>query len=399
MGKLTDRGAKGKLAPGLHSDGDGLYLTVAPSGTRSWIFRGTVKGRATAAGKPYRVEVGLGSLADVGLADAREQASVFRKQCRAGVNPLDEKRRERLTFEQVARLLHAKEAPTWATSHATRWLASLESYAFPKIGNRPVEAIRRPDVVEVLEPIWRTRHETARKLKIRLAQVIDYATDRGMYAEGNPARGTIRSLETYDHETRHMPALPWPDLPAFMERLAERDAVAASALQFAILTCARSGEVRGARWCEIDLAAKVWALPKERMKARRAHRVPMTDEAIAVLEQVKGLDGDLVFPSVQRGKDGAAKVMSDMAFKALFGRMGIEGITAHGFRSCFRDWASEAARADREIAEACLAHVVGGVVERAYARSDNLDRRRALMEAWARFATGQAGQVVQLVRA
>jgi integrase len=338
-------------------------------------------------------------LADVGLADAREKASAFRKQCRAGVNPLDEKRRERLTFEQVARQLHSKEAPTWATSHATRWLASLESYAFPRIGNRPVEAIRRPDVVEVLEPIWRTRHETARKLKIRLAQVIDYASDRGLYQEGNPARGTIRSLDTYDHETRHMPALPWPDLPAFMAQLAARDAIAASALQFAILTCARSGEVRAAKWSEIDLAAKVWALPKERMKARRAHRVPLTDEAIALLEQVKGLDSDLVFPSVQRGKGGAAKVMSDMAFKALFGRMGIEGITTHGFRSCFRDWSSEAAHADREIAEACLAHVVGGVVERAYARSDNLDRRRALMEAWSRFATGKSGQVVQLVRA
>lgn len=399
MGKLTDRGARGKLEPGLHSDGDGLYLTVAASGTRSWIFRGTIKGRTTAAGMPYRVEVGLGSLTDVGLADAREKAAAFRKQCRAGVNPLDEKRRERLTFEQVARQMHGKEAPTWAASHATRWLASLESYAFPRIGNRPVEAIRRPDVVEVLEPIWRTRHETARKLKIRLAQVLDYAADRGLYQEGNPARGVIRSLETYDHETRHMPALPWPDLPGFMDRLADREAVAAAALQFAILTCARSGEVRGARWCEIDLAAKVWALPKERMKARRAHRVPLTDDAIAVLERMKGLDGDLVFPSVQRTKDGAAKVMSDMAFKALFDRMGIEGITAHGFRSCFRDWASEAARADREIAEACLAHVVGGVVERAYARSDNLDRRRALMEAWSRFATGQAGQVVQLVRA
>jgi integrase len=399
MGNLTDRGAKGKLAPGLHSDGEGLYLTVAASGTRSWIYRGTIKGRSTAAGTPYRVEVGLGSLADVGLAEAREKAGAYRKQCRAGVNPLDEKRRERLTFEQVARQFHGKEAATWANSHATRWLASLETYAFPKIGNRPVEAIRRPDVVEVLEPIWRSKHETARKLKIRLAQVLDYATDRGMYPEGNPARGKILSLETHDHETRHMPAMPWPDLPAFMERLAERDAIAASTLQFAILTCARSGEVRGARWCEIDLTAKVWSLPKERMKARRAHRVPLTAEAIAILERVKGLDGDLVFPSLQRGKDGTAKVMSDMAFKALFGRMGIEGITTHGFRSCFRDWASEAARADREIAEACLAHVVGSVVERAYARSDVLDRRRALMEAWAHFATGQTGQVVQLVRA
>jgi integrase len=399
MGKLTDRGARGKLAPGIHSDGEGLYLNVTESGTRSWIFRSTVKGRTTPAGKPYRVEVGLGSLADVGLADARDKVTALRKLCRSGVNPLDEKRRERLTFEQVARQLHAKEEPTWALSHAKRWLASLESFAFPKIGNRPIEEIRRPDVVDVLDPIWRTRHETARKLKIRLAQVIDFATDRGWYADGNPARGKIRSLETFDHEPNHMAALPWQDVPAFMERLAERDGVSAMALRFSILTAARSGEVRGARWCEIDLEKKTWSLPKERMKARRAHRVPLTDEAIDLLEAVRDLDTDLVFPSVQRSPDGSAKQMSDMAFKALFLRMKVDGITQHGFRSGFRDWASEAAHADREIAEAALAHVVGGKTERAYARSDHFDRRRDLMNAWSRFVTGKAGQVIQLVRA
>lgn len=399
LGKFKDAQVRGKLAPGLHCDGEGLYLTVAATGSRSWLFRGTVKGRKTPAGTPYRVEVGLGSLADVGLADAREKAAAYRKQCRAGINPLDEKHRERLTFEQVARQLHGKEAPRWAPSHAARWLASLESYAFPKIGSRPVEEIRRPDVVAVLEPLWHGRHETARKLKIRLAQVIDYATDRGMYADGNPARGTIRSLETHEHAPRHMPAMPWRDLPGFMERLSERDAVAALALRFLILTCGRSGEVRGARWSEIDLEAKVWHLPKERMKARRAHRVPLTDEAMEVLEAVKGLDPDLVFPSAQRNKDGTAKVMTDMVFKALFGRMKVEGITAHGFRSTFRDWATESVRADRDIAEQCLAHTVGDKVERAYARSDRIDERRDLMTAWARFATGQTGQVVPLLRA
>jgi integrase len=399
MGKLTDRGARGKLVPGIHSDGDGLYLNVTESGTRSWIFRSTVKGRTTPAGKPYRVEVGLGSLVDVGLAEARDKVAALRKLCRSGVNPLDEKRRERLTFEQVARQLHAKEAPTWALSHSKRWLASLESFAFPKIGNRPIEEIRRPDVVDVLDPIWRTRHETARKLKIRLAQVIDFATDRGWYTEGNPARGKIRSLDTFDHEPKHMAALPWRDVPAFMERLAERDSVSAMALRFSTLTAARSGEVRGARWCEIDLDEKVWSLPKERMKARRAHRVPLTDEAVSLLEAVRGLDDDLVFPSVQRGANGRAKQMSDMAFKALFIRMKVDGITQHGFRSSFRDWASEAAHADREVAEAALAHVVGGKTERAYARSDHFDRRRDLMEAWSRFSTGMPGQVVRLMRA
>lgn len=399
MGKLTVKGVEAKSKPGMYGDGEGLYLNVAAGGTRSWMFRGTIKGRVTEAGTPYRVEVGLGSIADIGLAAAREKAAELRKLCRAGSNPLDEKRRKRLTFEQVARQLHRKEEPTWAASHAKRWIASLESFAFTKIGHRPVEDIRRPDVVSVLEPIWRSHHETARKVKIRLAQVIDYATDRGLYHEANPARGAIRSLENFERAPRHMPAMAWRSLPDFMLSLKAREGVSARALEFAILTCARSGEVRGARWSEIDLAAKVWSIPAERMKARRPHRVPLTEGALSVLEQMRGLDADLVFPSAQRSSDGKAKVMSDMAFAALMKRMKVEGITTHGFRSTFRDWCSESARADFELAEAALAHSVGNTTVRAYARSDLFERRRALMDAWAQFATGATGQVVQMVRA
>ncbi|MGL4236377.1 tyrosine-type recombinase/integrase [Tabrizicola sp.] len=299
----------------------------------------------------------------------------------------------------MARQLYAKEEPTWAKSHSKRWLSSLEAYAFPKIGNRPIEDIRRPDVVEVLEPLWRSRHETARKLKVRMAQVIDYATDRGQYHDANPARGTIRSLETFHREPLHMAALPWRDLPNFMAQLSERESVSARALEFAILTCARSGEIRGAAWEEIDDKAGVWTVSAERMKARRAHRVPLSKAALAVLAKVRGLDAHLIFPSVQRDKDGNAKIMSDMAFKALYGRMKVEGITTHGFRSTFRDWCSESARADFEIAEAALAHSVGTTVARAYSRSDLFERRRVLMEAWARYATGGSGEVVVLARA
>jgi integrase len=399
LGTFTDRGTKGKLAPGVHADGDGLYLAVSSADARSWIFRSTIKGRTGGTGKPYRVEVGLGSLKDIGLAEARERAAQMRKQCRAGVNPLDEKRRERQTFEQTARQLYAKEALTWAMSHSKRWLSSLEVYAFPKIGDRPIEDIRRPDVVEVLEPLWRSRHETARKLKIRVAQVIDYATDRGQYHDANPARGTIRSLETFNREPVHMAALPWRDLPDFMAQLSEREGVSARALEFAILTCARSGEIRGAAWQEVDLKAGVWTVPAERMKARRAHRVPLSKAALAVLAKVRGLDPHLIFPSAQRDKEGKAKIMSDMAFKALYGRMKVVGITTHGFRSTFRDWCSESARADFEIAEAALAHSVGTTVARAYARSDLFERRRDLMEAWARYGTGGTGDVVAPVRA
>lgn len=196
-----------------------------------------------------------------------------------------------------------------------------------------------------------------------------------------------------------MPALPGQEVPSFIARLAEREGVSARTLEFLILTCGRSGEVRGALWSEIDTEKAVWSLPAEGMKARKPHRVPLSPAALEVLDKVRGLDPVLVFASVQRDKDGGAKVMSDMAFKALFGRMKVDDITAHGFRSSFRDWASEAARADRDIAEAALAHAVGGKVERAYARSDHFDRRRGLMDAWARYATGEGGQVVQLVRA
>jgi integrase len=218
-----------------------------------------------------------------------------------------------------------RRPPRGPKSHSKRWLSSLEVYAFPKIGNRPIEDIRRPDVVEVLEPLWRSRHETARKLKIRVAQVIDYATDRGQYHEANPARGTIRSLETFHRKPVHMAALPWRDLPDFIAQLSEREGVSARALEFAILTCARSGEIRGAAWEEVDDKAGIWTVPAERMKARRAHRVPLSKAALVLLAKVRGLDAHLIFPSAQRDKDGKAKIMSDMAFKALYGRMKVGG--------------------------------------------------------------------------
>jgi integrase len=363
------------------------------------FFAAPSRAGQAAQGSPTGSRSAWGSLGGIGLAEAREKAALMRKQCRAGVNPLDEKRRERQTFEKAARQLYAKEAPTWAKSHSKRWLSSLEVYAFPKIRNRPIEDIRRPDVVEGLEPLWRNRHETARKLKIRVAQVIDYATDRGQYHDADPAGGTIRSLETFHRKPVHMAAPPWRDLPYFIAQLSEREGVSARALEFAILTCARSGEIRGAAWEEADDKAGIWAVPAGRMKARRAHRVPLSKAALVVLAKVRGLDAHVIFPSAQRDKDGKAKIMSDMAFKALYGRMKVDGIATHGFRSSFRDRCSESARADFEIAEAALAHSVGTTVARAYARSDLFERRRNLMEASACYATGGTGKVVALVRA
>lgn len=397
MGKLTDRSARGKLAPGLHADEGGLYLNVTASGTRSWIFRATVAGRATPKGAPYRCEVGLGSLADVTLAEARREADRLRKLCRAGTNPLDEKRKERLTFEQTARRLFEQDSPKWAPEHAKRWWGSLEAHVLPKLGARPIESLERPEVVEVLAALWTATPETGRKVKQRVEAIFQWACDRGQYPGVNPLAGKIASLAKHKHTPEHMAAMPWQDVPAFMGDLERRDAIAALCLRFLVLTAARSGEARGARWSEID--GTTWTVPAERMKTRKPHHVPLSPAALAVLEQVRGLDSDLIFPAPTTAKGCGARPLSDMAFAALFRRMGVEGITTHGFRSSFRDWCGESARASREVAEAALSHSVGSSVERAYARSDLFARRAELMDAWSRYVTGEAGQVVQLVRA
>lgn len=208
-----------------------------------------------------------------------------------------------------------------------------------------------------------------------------------------------KALPTVKQRPEHLAAMTWRDLPAFMEDLSGREVVSARTLEFLILTATRSGEARGARWSEIDLDAREWLIPAVRMKRGVPHHVPLSPAAVEVLNRVRGLDADLVFPRVQRDRSDVARPQSVMVFKALLKRMGAEGFTVHGFRSTFRDWCSESAHADREVAEAALSHATGNEVERAYARSDLFERRRALMEAWGRFATGGTGEVVDLVRA
>lgn len=232
-----------------------------------------------------------------------------------------------------------------------------------------------------------------------MSTIFDWAKGAGHYPHENPVNGIKKALPTVKRRAEHMTALDWRDIPGFMEDLAEREGVSARTLEFLILTASRSGEARGARWSEIDLDARDWIVPGERMKRGVAHRVPLSEAAMAVLERVRSLDADLVFPSVQRGEKGEARPQSVMVFKALMKRMGREGITVHGMRSSFRDWCSESAHADREVAEAALSHATGNEVERAYARSDLFERRRALMDAWSRFATGRNGKITELVRA
>jgi integrase len=306
-----------------------------------------------------------------------------------------------MTFERAAQLVHEKLLPSWRNKkHAETWIGSIELHANPKIGRKAIDTLGRDDVLKVLSPIWSEKVETAKRLRQRLATIFDWATGEGHYTRPNPVRGLKLALPRVAAPDVHLAAMPWRELPDFWSQLCEREAMSALCLRFAILTAARSGEARGARWSEIDLAGAVWTVPGERMKRGKPHRVPLSPAAIEILEQVRGMDETFCFPSPQRAKSVGGKAMSDMAFKLLYQRMAVTGFTSHGFRSAFRDWCSESAKADPELAEAALSHATGSAVTRAYARSDLFDRRRDLMEAWSRFVNGKAaGQVVQMVRA
>ena len=402
MPKLTVKGIEAKRDPGMYGDGDGLYLRVGPTGGKSWIVRTVVQGK--------RRELGIGSADLVSLADARAKAADLRRSARAGRDPDAERKavakaareaqsRALMTFERAAQLVHAKLLPGWRNKkHADTWIASIELHANPTIGRKPIANVTREDVLKVLQPIWAEKIETARRLKQRMELIFEWAMGEGHYPHSNPAHGHKLNLTKVAAPDTHLAAMPWRELPEFWSQLCEREAMSALCLRFAILTAARSGEARGARWSEIDVEGAVWSIPGERMKRGKPHRVPLSNEALEMLEQARGLDPIFCFPSPQRVK-GKAKPMSDMAFKLLYGRMGVTGFTSHGFRSAFTDWSRESAKADPELAEAALSHATGNAVTRAYARSDLFERRRELMEAWARFATGQAGQVVQMVRA
>ncbi|MEO1020612.1 MAG: integrase arm-type DNA-binding domain-containing protein [Pseudomonadota bacterium] len=390
MPKLTARKVEALKEPGMYGDGEGLYLRVGPTLAKSWILRTVVHGK--------RRELGLGSASLVPLAEAREASRKYRKIARQGGDPDTQRKRESLTFEEAARKVHASLLPTWRSArHGEIWLAALERYAFPHFGSRPIHTVQTADVLKALSPIWTEKHDTAKRIKQRISAVFDWAKVTGCYPHENPVNGLKKALPTVRHRAEHMEALPWGDLPPLMEQLSGREGVSARALEFLVHTCVRSGEVRGARWDEIN--GDVWEIPGDRMKAGEPHRVPLTEEALAVLDKVRGLDNDFIFPSTKRGPRGEAMPMSDTVFAALYKRMGSTGFTTHGFRSTFRDWASESARADREVSEAALAHKVGNKVERAYARSDLFDRRRGLMEAWSRFVIGESGALIELARA
>lgn len=391
MPALTARKVETLREAGMYGDGEGLYLRVGPTGGKSWILRTVVHGK--------RRELGLGSAALISLAEVRERARALRRVARDGGDPDTIRKRGSMTLWQAAEAVHVQMLPTWRhPKTAASWLQTVRTYAKPTLGDRPVESIGTADLLAVLSPVWTEKHEAGLRLKQRLTTIFDWAKGAGHYPHENPSNGLKRALPRMSHRKQHQAALPWQDVPSFMDDLARREGLSARCLEFIILTAARSNEARGARWSEFDLKAATWTVSAVRMKRGLIHRVPLPPQALAVLETMRGLDADLVFPSPQRAKDGSARPLSDMVFKSLFNRMKREGFTTHGFRSSFRDWSSESAHVEREVAEAALSHTTGNEVERAYARSDLFDRRRKLMDAWGRFCAGEAGAVVQMVR-
>ena len=395
MGNLTAAKAKSLSRPGMHGDGEGLYLSVSRSGSRSWVQRISIDGR--------RRELGLGSFPAIGLAQARGLAAANRTAVAEGRDPLAERREAKLksaipTFREAAKQTFEANRPRWRNGkHTLSWWQTLERHAFPILGDMPVDHIGREDVLRVLTPIWSVRMETARRVRQRTRTVLRWCMAHG-YVEHNAAGEAIDgALPPMPRLRAHLRALPYQEVSAALATVEASRASLASklCLRFLVLTAARSGEARGATWDEVDEDAGEWRIPGSRMKAGVEHRVPLSDAALELLEQARVLrDGSgLIFPSTVK----AGYPMSDMTLTQVLRKTGLaERSTVHGFRSAFRDWAAECTSAPHAVMELSLAHAVGSSVEQAYARSDLIEKRRFLMQAWADFVTGDASAVLPL---
>lgn len=382
----------GKLTNGWHADGGNLYLFVRDS-SRAWVFRYT-------APDGTRKNMGLGSLENIPLAKARLEAANLRAQVKDPLNPTDPQaqrkqsklsvrleRAKRMTFKQCAETYIESQRPGWKNpKHAAQWESTLTTYVYPIIGDLPVADVDTPLVIKCLEPIWITKNETASRIRGRIESVLDWARTSSFRAGENPARwkGHLDNLLAAPRKVqnvKHHPALPFKDIGQFMKELRARDGVGAKALEFTILTAARSGEVRGATWDEVDIIEGIWTIPASRMKASKEHRVPLSADAIKLLENIPRVeDCPFIFPSSK-----PKTPMSDMTLTAVLRRMGKEGLTVHGFRSTFRDWAAESTAYSREVAEMALAHVIGNAVEAAYRRGDLFEKRRRMMADWSNY--------------
>ncbi|HRH15373.1 MAG TPA: tyrosine-type recombinase/integrase [Azonexus sp.] len=397
--------------PGLYGDGGGLTLQITPTGAKSWLFRYMV------AGKPFGM--GLGPTHTVSLSEARQKALGARKQLIDGINPLAAKKQNQIaaalasarmiTFDQCAEAYILAHKASWKNAkHGDQWTNTLKTYASPVFGHLPVAEIDTGLVVKCLAPIWESKTETASRVRGRIESVLGWATTSGYRTGENPARwkGHLENLLatiSKSSRTKNHPSLPWQRIGTFMSALRAREGVAARAVEFAILTACRSGEVRGARWAEFDTDGKVWTIPAERMKAKREHEVPLSEAALALLQSMSR-DSDVVFAGTK------GQPLSDMSLTAVIRRMNGndkpiwadasgDGITVHGFRSSFRMWAAETTNFPREVAEHALAHQLPDAVERAYQRGSQFAKRAALMAEWAVYcATAQADAVVKPIR-
>ena len=392
-GKLTKKLVE-NLGPGRHGDGNGLYLVVDPSGARRWIVRVVVKGQKNKKGAPLRTDFGLGGADIVTLPQARERALEYRRMAKQGLNPRFNARQEIPTFEEVAQQVHIERLPTWKNAkHGQQWINTLRDYAFLKIGRMPIDSVGQPEVMMCLSPIWTDKHETAKRLAQRIKTVLDVARSKGFRSGENPVTAIkeAQALPKVKAKVKHHKAMAWQDVPEFYADLTTRNAMAAKALRFTCLTGSRTGEVLGIRWEEIDFEARLWTCPEERMKTGEAHKVPLTKEMLSIIEPLRAMKSEYVFEGQKRDKP-----LSNMSMLMLLRRMNVEGVTVHGFRSTFRDWASEVANAPREVAEMSLSHRIGSDVERAYARSDLLEKRRKLMERWSDYVCRAPSAVVEL---
>ena len=392
-------------APGMHKVNDGpglhgLYLQVAGPKARSWIFR------YMRAGK--QKDLGLGSAFVFSLEDASKRADEARQLHATGGDPVEQRKAEKLakrlerakgiTFEQVAKEYVTQHSPAWKNAkHREQWSSTLATYVYPAIGKVPVQAVDVAMVLEIIRPIWLEKTETASRVRGRIEMIIDYATPQYRVGD-NPAAWRIIKSKLPKREkiskVEHHPALSYADIAAFMADLRGRTSTSARCLEFLILTAARSTEAREATWSEIDLDGAAWTIPADRMKADNGHRVPLSERALEILRDIQARrEGDLVFPGANAGKP-----LSDASLSKMLVVMGRDGITVHGFRSTFRDWAAERTNFARELAEKALAHTVGDETERAYQRGDLFDKRRRLMDGWAAFCgkTTRAGQVVPM---
>jgi integrase len=392
--------------PGRHADGGGLHLLVKESGARSWVYRFMLSGKSR--------DIGLGTAGPDGisLADARDARDALRLKVKAGIDPLEERQRDAaealaaaqaaqvagITFKAVAETYIGANEGSWRNDkHRQQWKNTLATYVYPVMGELPVADIGTAHVLKVLEPIWQDKPETASRIRGRIETVLDAAKARG-YREGeNPARWRGHIAQILPPRSRltrgHHKAMPYDAIPAFVGALHKREAVAALALEFTILSAGRTGEVIGAKWDEVDLDKAIWTIPASRMKAGKEHRVPLSPRAVEILKSTQGLRKESLFPATKGGS------MSGMAMAMLLRRMNVD-VTVHGFRSGFRDWSAECTGYAHEVAEMALAHTIENKVERAYRRGDLFDKRRRLMDDWATYCAncGAAGDKVTPIR-